>query len=82
VTDKPLRCSFCDKSQDEVAHLVRGPKNDVFICNECVRESVEVIVQHAYDQARRWQLHAQRLGIVAQLAAVEKKLSVVPDDDA
>lgn len=29
-----LRCSFCGKSQDEVATLVSGP-GPVFICNEC-----------------------------------------------
>jgi ATP-dependent protease Clp ATPase subunit len=29
-----LRCSFCKKSEDEVAKLVAGP--DVYICDECV----------------------------------------------
>jgi ATP-dependent Clp protease ATP-binding subunit ClpX len=28
-------CSFCMKSQDEVAQIVAGPAN-VFICDECV----------------------------------------------
>jgi hypothetical protein len=28
-----LHCSFCGKSNDEVAKLVAGP--NVFICNEC-----------------------------------------------
>src|SRR5262245_41860219 len=27
-------CSFCGKSQEEVANLIAGPGN--FICNECV----------------------------------------------
>ena len=32
--DKPFRCSFCEKSQQEVAKLIAGPT--VMICNECV----------------------------------------------
>jgi ATP-dependent protease Clp ATPase subunit len=29
-----LRCSFCQKSEDEIKKLVAGP--NVYICNECV----------------------------------------------
>jgi ATP-dependent protease Clp ATPase subunit len=29
-----LQCSFCKKTEDEVAKLVAGP--EVYICNECV----------------------------------------------
>jgi hypothetical protein len=32
---KPLFCSFCGKSQHEVAVLIAGPC--VFICDECVK---------------------------------------------
>ena len=32
---KPLYCSFCAKSQHEVAKLVAGPA--VFVCDECIR---------------------------------------------
>jgi hypothetical protein len=35
-----LYCSFCGKSQYEVAKLIAGPV--VFICNECVSLSVDV----------------------------------------
>jgi ATP-dependent Clp protease ATP-binding subunit ClpX len=31
----PLHCSFCLKSQHEVAKLIAGP-GFIFICNECV----------------------------------------------
>ena len=31
----PLHCSFCLKSQHEVAKLIAGPGN-LFICDECV----------------------------------------------
>lgn len=30
----PLRCSFCDKTQNQVDKLIAGP--EVRICNECV----------------------------------------------
>lgn len=33
-TDKLLYCSFCAKSQYEVAALIAGPM--VFICDECI----------------------------------------------
>ena len=30
-----LRCSFCDRAQQQVAKLIAGP--NVYICNGCVR---------------------------------------------
>ncbi|MDR2195277.1 MAG: ATP-dependent Clp protease ATP-binding subunit ClpX [Gallionellaceae bacterium] len=33
-SDKPLYCSFCSKSQNEVKKLIAGPS--VFVCNECI----------------------------------------------
>ena len=41
MPDNVLRCSFCGKSKDEIAQLIAGP--GVFICNECVDLSVQVI---------------------------------------
>ena len=35
VVSDPLHCSFCLKSQHEVAKLVAGP-GQIFICDECV----------------------------------------------
>lgn len=32
--DKPVRCSFCNKVQNEVSTLIAGP--GVYICDECV----------------------------------------------
>lgn len=34
-------CSFCGKSQDEVARLIAGPS--VFICNRCVELCVDIL---------------------------------------
>lgn len=32
--DKPVRCSFCNKTQDQVGTLIAGP--GVYICDECI----------------------------------------------
>ena len=37
-------CSFCGKSQDEVARLIAGPS--VFICNECVDLCVTTLAEN------------------------------------
>lgn len=39
--DMNVYCSFCGKSQDEVKKIIAG--NGVFICNECVALSQEII---------------------------------------
>jgi hypothetical protein len=36
-----LYCSFCGKSQDEVARLIAGPA--IFICDECVELCLLII---------------------------------------
>ena len=36
-----LYCSFCGKSQHEVAKLVAGP--DVFICDECIELCADIV---------------------------------------
>ena len=36
-----LRCSFCQKSENEVDKLVAGPQ--VYICNECVAIAARLI---------------------------------------
>lgn len=38
-----LTCSFCNKSQSEVAKLVAGP--GVYICNECIDLCNQIISQ-------------------------------------
>jgi len=35
IIDEKLRCSFCNKSQDQVKKLIAGP-NGVYICDECI----------------------------------------------
>ena len=38
---KPLNCSFCNKTQNEVRKLIAGPS--VFICDECVDLCTDII---------------------------------------
>ena len=33
--DEKLRCSFCNKTQDQVKKLISGP-NGIYICDQCV----------------------------------------------
>jgi ATP-dependent Clp protease ATP-binding subunit ClpX len=39
--EETLRCSFCNKSQNDVRKLIAGPT--VFICDECVRVCNDII---------------------------------------
>jgi hypothetical protein len=36
-----LRCSFCNKTQNDVRKLIAGPK--VYICDECVRVCLKIM---------------------------------------
>ncbi len=38
---KQLRCSFCNKTQDQVRKLIAGP--EVYICDECIEVCAEII---------------------------------------
>lgn len=38
---KQLRCSFCNKTQDQVRKLIAGP--NVYICDECIELCSEII---------------------------------------
>ncbi len=38
---KPLRCSFCHKTQDQVRKLIAGP--NVYICDECIELCADII---------------------------------------
>ncbi|MGT2957564.1 ATP-dependent protease ATP-binding subunit ClpX [Streptococcus bovimastitidis] len=47
-TDVKIHCSFCGKSQDEVKKIIAG--NNVFICNECVALSQEIIKEELAEE--------------------------------
>jgi len=44
-----LHCSFCGKSQDQVAKLIAGPEG-VFICNECVEICMDIVDDEMYNR--------------------------------
>lgn len=46
--DMNVYCSFCGKSQDEVKKIIAG--NGVFICNECVALSQEIIKEELVEE--------------------------------
>ena len=40
--DGRIRCSFCNKTEDQVRKLIAGP-DGVYICDECVDICAEII---------------------------------------
>ncbi len=47
-TDSKVRCSFCNKTQNQVRKLIAGPAG-VFICDECV-DVCESIIEEEFEQ--------------------------------
>jgi len=45
---RPIRCSFCGKSQETVKRIIAGP--GVYICNECI-ELCSSIIEDDYDDS-------------------------------
>lgn len=41
VATKPVNCSFCGKTQEQVRKLIAAPR--VYICNECVALCNEIL---------------------------------------
>ncbi len=41
-SDEKIRCSFCNKTQDQVRKLIAGPAG-IFICDECVDICADII---------------------------------------
>lgn len=48
TSDANVYCSFCGKNQNEVKKMIAG--NDVFICNECVALSQEIIKEELAEE--------------------------------
>lgn len=42
--ESAMQCSFCNKREDEVEHLLAGPPR-VYICGECVGRCNEIIAE-------------------------------------
>ena len=46
-----MRCSFCDKSEDQVKRLIEGPEKTC-ICDECVVLCNEIMANQSMDEVR------------------------------
>lgn len=52
--DDQIRCSFCNKTQNQVRKLIAGP-NGAYICDECVDVCAEIIEEEfEYENGRHW----------------------------
>lgn len=47
--ESKIRCSFCNKSEDQVRKLIAGP-NGVYICDECIEICSEIIEEELEDE--------------------------------
>ncbi len=43
-----IRCSFCNKTENQVHKLIAGP-NNVFICDQCIDICMEILEEEAQD---------------------------------
>lgn len=48
-SDEKIRCSFCNKTQDQVRKLIAGPAG-IFICDECVDICADIIEEEYEDE--------------------------------
>ena len=46
-SDDKVRCSFCNKTQDQVRKLIAGPAG-VYICDECI-DICEDILEESFE---------------------------------
>ena len=46
-----IKCSFCNKTQDQVKKLIAGPAG-VYICDECVEICADIIAEE-FDDATK-----------------------------
>jgi hypothetical protein len=48
VHERPVACTFCGRTRDQVKVLVAGPT--VYICDGCVGIAAEIVAEHAAKQ--------------------------------
>jgi ATP-dependent Clp protease ATP-binding subunit ClpX len=69
----PLYCSFCLKSQHEVAKLIAGP-GFIFICNECVGLCDDVLADRPLKGKAKGLDDIPSERLLAQLKPIEQTL--------
>ena len=77
-TDK-IRCSFCNKTEDQVRKLVAGP-GGVYICDECIDICAEIIEEELEDETRDGQEDGIRLSRPAQIKTFLDEYVIGQDD--
>ncbi len=50
-----IRCSFCNKTQDQVRKLIAGPAG-VYICDECVEICADIVEEEYEDEVQTQEL--------------------------
>lgn len=65
---KSVRCSFCDKGQDEVKRVIAGP--NAYICNECVNLCLDILEDTAEDGAGYNELLPNQIPTPKEISAV------------
>ena len=48
-SEDKIRCSFCNKTQEQVRKLIAGPAG-IFICDECVDICADIIEEEYEDE--------------------------------
>jgi ATP-dependent Clp protease ATP-binding subunit ClpX len=54
-----LKCSFCQKTEDQIEKLVAGP--EVYICNECVAIAARIMWEPSWFRRFRERLRQLRI---------------------
>lgn len=57
-SDNNIRCSFCNKTQNQVKKLIAGP-NGVYICDECIDICADILDEELEDDEEQESLHPE-----------------------
>jgi len=68
---RSLKCSFCRRSEKDVAKLVAGPR--VYICDRCVAAASEIMAAHPGDEPPA---AVGRLGILHRLRDFARRTTI------
>ncbi len=74
-----IRCSFCNKTEDQVRKLVAGP-GGVYICDECIDICAEIIDEELEEESRGAQADGIRLSKPAQIKTFLDEYVIGQDD--
>jgi ATP-dependent Clp protease ATP-binding subunit ClpX len=57
-SDNNIRCSFCNKTQNQVKKLIAGP-NGVYICDECIDICADILEEELDDADEKEKVHPE-----------------------